>query len=579
MDEAKIHERRWWALAVLCATLMIITLDNTILNVAIPALVRDLNATTSELQWIVDGYTLVFAGLLLTMGSVGDRFGRKGALMVGLVIFGAGSILSGFAQGAGQLIFTRASMGIGAALIMPATLSLLTNIFHDPKERARAIGAWAAVAGASGALGPVIGGFLLQHFSWGSVFFVNVPVIMVALVGGWFLLPSSRDADAPRLDLVGAGLSIVGLVAVLWAIIEAPAKGWGEPSVVGALVLGVVVLAAFVLWELVSAHPMLDVRFFKNRRFSAANAAITLVFFAMFGQMFLATQYLQTVLGYSALESGVRMLPMAVLMVAIAPLAPRLVEHVGTKLVVGAGLLLAAVGLGVVATVPVSDGYLHILVGFCLVSSGMALTMAPATESIMGSLPPSKAGVGSAMNDTTRQMGGALGVAILGSVFATVYRPGMADQLAGFGLSTEQMTRAQDSIGGALQVAAELPAQAGQSLIDISKQQFVDGMATALVVAIVVVLVAAVIVFAFLPARARDIREGQASSLDGLASLGFAEAESVLERDTAEQAGLLDPSEGGGHGRAEGSLLLAGGPAGDGPDATDRLDAPERRGR
>ena len=554
MNDQAIHDRRWWALAVLCATLLIITLDNTILNVAIPALIRDLDASTSQLQWIVDGYTLVFAGLLLTMGSVGDRFGRKGALMVGLGIFGVGSLASAVAQSANQLIFTRAFMGIGGALIMPATLSLLTNIFHDPKERARAIGAWAAVAGASGALGPVLGGVLLQHFSWGSVFYVNLPVIAVAMVAGWYLLPSSKDAEAPRLDLVGAGLSTIGLVAVLWAIIEAPTKGWGDGGVVGLLGFGVITLISFVMWELNSSHPMLDVRFFQNRRFTAANAAITLVFFAMFGQMFLATQYLQTVLGFSALEAGFRMLPMAVLMVVIAPLAPRLVERVGTKLVVGCGLLLAAVGLSVVATVPVADGYVHLLIGFCFVSSGMALTMAPATESIMGSLPPSKAGVGSAMNDTTRQMGGALGVAILGSVFATVYRPGLAGQVASFGLSGEQLTRAQDSIGGALQVASELPGAAGPALVGVAKAQFVNGMSTALFVGVGVVLIAAVIVFAFLPARARDDGEVEETPLDALASLTYAEAEGVLERDSAVAAGVLPVGEGGGHGRAEGSL-------------------------
>ena len=313
----RIHQRRWWALGVLCISLLIITLDNTILNVAIPALVKDLHASTSALQWIIDGYTLVFAGLLLTLGSVGDRFGRKGALMVGLIIFGSGSVLSAVAGSSTQLIFTRASMGIGAALIMPATLSLLTNIFRDPRERARAIGAWAAVAGASGALGPVLGGVLLAHFSWGSVFFVNVPVIAVALVGAWRLLPSSRDADAPRLDPIGAGLSIVGLVLVLWAIIDAPQKGWSDSTVLASLFIGVFFLVGFILWELHSSHPMLDVRFFRNRRFSAANVAITLVFFAMFGQMFLGTQYLQTVLGFSALESGVRMLPMAILMLSL----------------------------------------------------------------------------------------------------------------------------------------------------------------------------------------------------------------------------------------------------------------------
>ncbi len=512
MDVDEVYERRWWALGVLCLSLLVITLDNTILNVAIPALVKDLNASTSQLQWIVDGYTLVFAGLLLTLGSVGDRYGRKGALLIGLIIFGCGSATSAFAGSATQLIFTRASMGIGAALIMPSTLSLLTNIFHDPRERGRAIGAWAAVAGASGALGPVIGGVLLAHFSWGSVFFVNIPIIVVAVIGGWRLLPSSRDEHAPRLDPIGACLSIFGLVAVLWAIIEAPTDGWGDPVVIGSLAVGIAVIAAFLMWELHSSHPMLDVRYFRNRRFSSANIAITLVFFAMFGQAFLATQYLQTVLGFSALGSGLRMLPMAALMVLVSPLAPRLVERMGTKIVVGSGLVTVVIGLAIISTIPVANGYVHLLIGFLFVAAGMAMTMAPATESIMGSLPRSKAGVGSAMNDTTRQMGGALGVAILGSASATVYRPGLADRVGSLSLTASQLTRAKDSIGGALQVARELPAAAAARLTSIAKSEFVSGLRLAIVVAMVIVMVAAVVVFAFLPARAGDVTEPDLSA-------------------------------------------------------------------
>ena len=250
MDDDKLHDRRWWALAVMCLSLAVISLDNTILNVALPVLVTNLHAATSELQWIVDGYTLVFAGLLLTTGSLGDRFGRRGALSTGLAIFGLGSLASAFTHSADQLIFTRAFMGIGAALIMPATLSLLTNVFRDPIERGRAIGVWAAVAGGSGAIGPLIGGFLLRHFWWGSIFLVNVPVVIVALVAGRFLLPSSKDPAAPPLDPIGAGLSVAGLVAVLWAIIEAPAKGWTNPTVIAAFVVGVVVLFGFAEWEL-----------------------------------------------------------------------------------------------------------------------------------------------------------------------------------------------------------------------------------------------------------------------------------------------------------------------------------------
>jgi EmrB/QacA subfamily drug resistance transporter len=389
---------------------------------------------------------------------------------------------------------------------------------------------------------------LLKHFSWGSIFFVNVPVIIVAIIAGKFLLPSSRDPEAPRLDLVGAGLSIAGLVALLWAIIEAPARGWSDSAVVASLLAGLLILAGFVTWELRSSHPMLDVRFFKNRRFTAANIAITLVFFAMFGQMFLGTQYLQTVLGYSALEAGLRMMPMALVMVALAPVAPRLVERVGTKLVVGTGLLVVVGGLLVVATVPVTNGYPHLLVGFCLVSTGMALVMAPATESIMGSLPPSKAGVGSAMNDTTRQMGGALGVAVLGSIFATVFRPGLTKGAVEAGLTPSQLARAKDSLGGALEVASELPARTAAQLSAVAKTEFVNGLQAAVLVAAAVVVVAAIVVFAYLPARAHDAREAiqrepSDDVLDGLASLTYAEAEGVLEADAANALALDGANE------------------------------------
>src|SRR4051812_33935517 len=373
MESETVYSRRWWALAFLCSSLLIISLDNTILNVALPALTQQLDASTSQLQWIVDGYTLVFAGLLLTAGSLGDRFGRKSFLAAGLVVFGIGSLSATMSTSSTQLAVSRAVMGIGAAFIMPATLSLLTNIFRDPRERGRAIGVWAAVAGGGGAIGPVIGGFLLQHFWWGSVFLVNVPVCIVALIGGAILLPQSRDPSAPRLDPLGALLSIVGLVLLLWAIIEAPTEGWTEPVVVSCLVGGVLVLGLFVAWELHTDHPMLDVRFFENRRFTAANIAITMTFFALFGSLFLITQYLQTVLGFSPFEAGIRMLPMACVMLVVAPLAPRIVEHVGTKLVVGAGLTLVTLGMAWASQVPTTDGYPHLVVAMVMLSGGMGL--------------------------------------------------------------------------------------------------------------------------------------------------------------------------------------------------------------
>jgi EmrB/QacA subfamily drug resistance transporter len=526
MDEATLDRRRWWALAVMCTSLAVISLDNTVLNVAIPSLVKNLNASTSQLQWIIDGYTLVFAGLLLTAGSLGDRFGRRGALSTGLAIFCVGSAASAFATSASMLVLTRAFMGIGAALIMPSTLSLLTNVFHDPKERGRAIGAWAAVAGASGAFGPLIGGALLQHFWWGSVFLINVPLTITVLIAGRFLLPSSKDPDAGKLDPLGALLSIVGLVALLWGIIEAPTDGWGAPSVLAALTIGVVVLGLFVAWELTCDNPMLNVRFFRNPRFSAANAAITMVFFAMFGASFLITQYLQTVLGFTAFDAGLRMMPMAAVMLVVAPLSPRLVERIGTKLVAGCGLVLAAVGLVVVATVPVTNGYPRLLSGMFFLAIGMGMVMAPATESIMGSLPRNKAGVGSAMNDTTRQMGGALGVAVIGSVLASAYRPGVASKLAALHAPVTVISTARDSIGGAVDAAGSLPEPLRTAVVAASRGEFVSAFHTALIVATVVLLVAAAVVFALLPARA--IAE-EAAHVDGLATLTFAEAEGTLE--------------------------------------------------
>jgi EmrB/QacA subfamily drug resistance transporter len=533
MDDQAIYARRWWALAVLCLSMLVIALDNTILNVAIPALVHDLSATTSQLQWIVDGYTLVFAGLLLTGGSLGDRFGRRGALGIGLLIFCIGSILSAMATSATMLILTRCVMGMGAALIMPATLSLLTNIFHDPRERGRAIGIWAAVAGGGGAIGPVVGGLLLQHFWWGAVFLVNVPVTIVAFLAGRYVLPVSRDHEVPRLDPIGAVLSVGGLVALLWGVIEAPTKGWGDPTVVTWFIIGAVVLTGFVLWELHSSHPMLDVRFFENRRFTAASAAITMTFFALFGAMFLITQYLQTVLGYSALQAGIRMLPMACLMFCIAPLAPRLVERVGTKLVVGGGLMMAAAGMVVASQVPVEHGYPHLLVAMAMLSLGMGCIMAPATESIMGSLPRNKAGVGSAVNDTTRQVGGALGVAVIGSIFASFYRPAITERLGALDVPFFVVSTARDSVGGALQAASTLPPATENAVVTIAKTEFVNAFASALLVGSVIIAIAAVVVFAFLPARAHDAREEVAGPADGLASLTFAEAEGALEDATA----------------------------------------------
>jgi EmrB/QacA subfamily drug resistance transporter len=496
MDAETIHRRRWATLMVLSLSLVIIGLDNTILNVALPTLVRELGATASQLQWMVDAYILVFAGLLLTMGALGDRFGRKLALTVGLVIFGLSSVAAAFSDSANTLIGARAVMGVGGALIMPATLSIVTNVFEG-RERGRAIAVWAGVAGLGIILGPVIGGWLLEHYWWGSIFLINVFVVVVAVVAGAFLVPESKDPEATPLDPLGAVLSIAGLVALVFAIIEAPDRGWTDPLVVGAFIVAVLVLSAFLWWEAHTEHPMLQLTFFENPRFSAASIAITLVFFAMFGTVFLNTQYLQFVLGYTPLEAGLRVMPVATMIVA-APLSARLTERFGSKVVVASGLTIVAVALSVLATITIDTGYGRVALALAILGAGMGTAMAPATDSIMGSLPLAKAGVGSAMNDTTRQIGGALGVAILGSILASSYGAAMdpvVSQLPGPAADV-----ASDSIGGATAVAAQI-GEAGAGLIQAASEAFIDGMNSAVWVAVGVALLGAIVTWAYLPAQ------------------------------------------------------------------------------
>jgi EmrB/QacA subfamily drug resistance transporter len=499
MDAETIHRRRWWTLGVMALSLLVIGLDNTILNVALPTLVRELGASASQLQWMVDAYILVFAGLLLTMGAIGDRFGRKRALSIGLLLFGLGSLGAAFSGSANMLIATRAAMGIGGALIMPSTLSIITNVFSGA-ERGRAIAAWAAVSGLGIIGGPVLGGWLLEHFWWGSVFLVNVPIVLVAVLAGYFLVPESKDPNATPLDPVGAGLSIAGLSALVYAIIEAPANGWTDPLILAGFAIAAVLLGWMVWWELRTPHPMLQMSFFRNPRFSAASASITLVFFAMFGTVFLIAQYLQFVLGFSPFEAGLRVMPVATLIVA-APLSARLTEKVGSKIVVTTGLVIVAIALTVISGVEVDGGYGRVALALSIMGFGMGMTMAPATDSIMGSLPLAKAGVGSAMNDTTRQVGGALGVAVLGSVLASTYSAAMTPLVTALPPPAAEL--ALDSVGGAARVAGEI-GEAGAALVRAAASAFVDGMGNAALVAAGVALAGAMVAAVFLPARPDD---------------------------------------------------------------------------
>jgi EmrB/QacA subfamily drug resistance transporter len=500
---AGIHSRRWWILGVLCLSLLIVGVDGTIVNVALPSFVRELGASSSQLQWIVDAYTLVFASFLLLAGSLGDRFGRKSALTAGLVVFGAGSLGSALVGSAGALIATRAVQGFGAAFIMPSTLSILTNVFA-PAERGRAIGIWAGVSGLGVAIGPIAGGFLLEHYYWGSIFLVNLPIVAAGLTATAFIVPNSRDPHAPKLDLLGTVLSVTTLLALLYAIIEGPSRGWTDPVIVGAFVVGVLLLGAFIVRELSTDHPMLDVTFFKNPRFSAASIAVTLVFFAMFGSLFFLSQYLQFVLGYDPLRAGVGLLPIAGALAIAAPLSPLFVARVGTKIVVTAGLVLVAVAMMLFSRASVDSGYGLVAVVLVVIGVGMAIAMAPATDSIMGSLPPEKAGIGSAVNDTTREIGGALGVAILGSITASSYRAAITAtpiyRLAAK-QSPEGAAALANSVGSAAAVAARLPAKAASVVTATANHAFVHALDRTVIVGAVVALIGAAVAAIFLPAR------------------------------------------------------------------------------
>jgi EmrB/QacA subfamily drug resistance transporter len=494
------YPRRWQALGVLALSLLVITMGNTILNVGLPTIREQLDADSSQLQWIVDSYLLVFAGLLLAAGSLGDRFGRKRALMSGLVIFGLGSVLATLATDATMLIASRGLMGLGAAGIMPTTLSILTNIF-PAAERPKAIAAWAAVSGIGVALGPISGGFLIEHFAWSSIFLINLPVVGACLIGAAVLVPNSRDPEPPRIDLPGTALSIAGLTMDVWALIEAPARGWGSPVILTVFAAGAATIGAFIAWERRTAHPMLDVSVFRNLRFSAASISIAFVFFALMGVVFCLTTYLQSVLGYSALQSGVKMLPIAVGMVFASKLAVGLTRRLGTKVSVASGLGLVAAALAMIAGFATETTGLSIALALGTLGLGMGFAMSPATEAIMGSLPRAKAGIGSAMNDVVREVGGTLGVAVLGSVLSSGYGSGMGT--ATDGMPAEVAAAASDSVGAAHEAGAQIGGAGGAQLIDAANNAFVEAMTTTATLAAAAALAGALIALAFLPSRAR----------------------------------------------------------------------------
>jgi len=494
------YPRRWQALGVLALSLLVITMGNTILNVGLPSIREELGASSSQLQWIVDSYVLVFAGLLLAAGSLGDRFGRRRALASGLAVFGLGSVLASLSTDATMLIASRALMGLGAAGIMPTTLSILTNIFPS-SERPKAIAIWAAVSGLGVAIGPISGGFLLEHFDSSSIFLINLPVVAACLIGAFALVPDSRDPDARKLDLPGTGLSIAGLSAVIWAVIEAPEHGWSSPVILAAFAAGAAIIAAFIAWERHTDHPMLDVRVFRNLRFSAASVSIACVFFALMGVMYVLTMYMQSVLGYSPLQAGVKMLPIAFGMVLASKLAIGLTRRLGTKCSVALGLATVAGALAMIATFDTDTTSLQIALALGALGLGMGFAMSPATEAIMGALPRAKAGIGSAMNDVVREVGGMLGIAVLGSVLSSGYGSGMDDATAG--LPHAGAEAASDSVGAAHEIGGRIGGGTGAELIDTSNAAFVDALTTTATLGAAAAVIGALVALAFLPSHGR----------------------------------------------------------------------------
>jgi EmrB/QacA subfamily drug resistance transporter len=537
-DVEAIHARRWWTLGVLCLSLLIVFVGNSSLNVAIPTLSRDLDASTSQLQWVVAAYSLVFAGLLFTAGALGDRFGRKGALQFGLVGFLVGVALASASTSIWQLIACRALMGACAAFIMPSTLSILVNVF-GPEERAKAIAIWAGVTGGAGAIGPVASGWLLGHFWYGSVFLVNVPIILGALLLGAFLVPKSRDPEEASLDPIGAGLSIVGISSLVYGLIQAPDKGWSSTETIAAFVISALVLTLFVVWESRVDEPMLDMTYFRNPAFTTATGGMILVFLSMFGVMFLITQYFQLILGYSPLSTAVRFLPMAPIMMVVAPLTPRIIARLGANRTVATGMTLVSVGFVSFSFLGVDTSYSYVLVCMFLLVSGIALTMSPMTAAIMSAVPPRRAGAGSAMNDATRELGAALGVAVLGSVAASRYSSGIKGAIAH--LSPADQASARTSLGSALETAARLPHDLGARLVADADRAFVSGIHFAALAGAVLAASAALLVLRFLPRQIAQhgAMRGPLEAAEDTAELGLAGVPPIFA-DTVDEAELPD---------------------------------------
>ncbi|HEY8544413.1 MAG TPA: MFS transporter [Acidimicrobiales bacterium] len=491
-DDPTIYRRRWALLGVMCVSLVLVVMAVSSLNVATPTMQQALGATATQLHWMIDAYAIVFAGLLLPAGALGDRYGRKGALLVGLGIFGVGLAVAGFADAPGQVIAGRGIMGAGSALVMPATLSMLSAIF-PPEERTKAIATWSGFAGGGAAIGPILSGWLLQHYWWGSTVLVNLPIVVLAIAVIALLSPKSKDTHSTPLDPIGAAVSVGGMVALLYGIIEGAELGWTSGRVLLAFGLAVVLLTGFVAWERRAKHPMLPMELFADRRFSVGSGVIMLGFFCAFGVFFLSTLYMQYVLDYSTLATGFATLPWAAAMIVVAPRSAALVDRFGIARVIAGGFVATSLAFGLLTLLDADSPYALLAVAFALQGAGMGTAFAPATGAIMSAVPLDKAGVGSAVNDTTRELGAALGIAVLGTVIGSAYRSSI--DLSSSDLPAEAQEAARESIGGAVQVAHDLPGPEGAALVNQAQEAFVDAfrVTNALSVALTIAAAGAVL--------------------------------------------------------------------------------------
>ncbi|MDW4909791.1 MFS transporter [Streptomyces sp. ADMS] len=497
------YSRRWWALLVLCLSLLIVVMANTSLIVAAPDMTRDLDLSSSDLQWVIDGYTVPYAALMLVLGAIGDKYSRRGALIAGLVIFGVGAVMGSLVDETGLVIAARAVMGVGAAVVMPATLSLLVATFPRA-ERAHAITAWTATSGLAIAVGPLVAGWLLEDHAWGSTFLINVPIVIVAIVGALFLIPPSKAEGMGRIDYVGGLLSIVSVGCLVYATIEGPHFGWGAGPVTAAVVAGAGLLS-FVWWELRHPRPMLDVRKFRLRPFSGSMLAVLFFFFGTFGAIYYSTQFLQFVLGYGALETGVRLLPLAGAVFVGAALTGRLTPLLGMKVSVVAGMVIGTTGVLLLTQVDRTSTYTDFLAPMMMLGFAIGLSVSPATDAIMGSFPEAELGVGGGANDTALELGASLGIAVLGSFLGTIYRTELTD-LVGGQLPAAALDTAKDSVGGGLAVAEQVAkdptaGQQAQALVDAVHQAFAHSVAQTSMVGGIVMAAGTVIVLAVLPGR------------------------------------------------------------------------------